>query len=312
VVPAGGIDPVGSNVLFGEKMMTEEDQKTAIEALREHHKDGTGTRPVLWPYTESAMNMSSLAPTGWPASSWMLIVSRAPLLMPYPWRGCWRWLRRGGRYTLSGGGWLTEEEGEEMKDKYNKLVFRVTICLVIFLFATAFILSYEALRDLAATNGIEGKILPLLWPLGLDAFMAVASLYMLWAFINKEWEWLPLMLVMVAMGASVVFNIIHAPANDLARSVAALPPLVAFMAFEVFIIMLRHQVEQDESQDEKPQSKSKPAPKLLQCELCKATKGKDGTPFRSKQQLSGHKPHCPARNGQESITEPATEPVEEE
>jgi hypothetical protein len=127
----------------------------------------------------------------------------------------------------------------ELNGEVSKGVFIVTAILVFILFATAFFLSYEALRDVALDNGIEqGQAW--LWPLGLDAFMAVASLYMLWAHLNKEWEPLPLALVMVAMAASVVFNVVHAPVHSLARAVAALPPLVAFMAFEVFIIMVRH------------------------------------------------------------------------
>lgn len=126
-----------------------------------------------------------------------------------------------------------------MEQRISKVVFITTAMLVIVLFGSAFVLSYEALRQLALDNGIRHG-LGWLWPLGLDAFMAVASLYMLWAHMNREWEVLPLMLIMVVMGASVVFNIVNAPDNSLARSVAALPPLVAFMAFEVFIIMVRH------------------------------------------------------------------------
>jgi hypothetical protein len=127
----------------------------------------------------------------------------------------------------------------ELNGKISQGVFIITAILVLALFITAFILSYEALRDVARENGIK-KDMAWLWPLGLDAFMAVASLYMLWTHLNKEWEPLPLALVMVAMGASVVFNVVHAPGHSLARAVAALPPLVAFMAFEVFIIMVRH------------------------------------------------------------------------
>lgn len=169
-----------------------------------------------------------------------------------------------------------------MKDQYNKWVFRITIGLVIFLFATAFILSYEALRDLAHNNGIQGWR-AYLWPLGLDAFMAVASLYMLWAYINKQWEPLPLALVMVAMGASVIFNITHAPLSNLARSVAALPPLVAFMAFEVFIIMLRYKVETSDDSEGDSETEQ------LACDICGATTNKKGEPFLSQTAIAGHK-----------------------
>lgn len=129
-----------------------------------------------------------------------------------------------------------------MIQRASNAVVTVTIVMVIVLFMSAFVLSYEALKELALANGIRHGM-GWLWPLGLDAFMAVASLYMLWAFLNREWPILPLMMVMVSMGASVVFNILHAPGYNLARAVAAAPPLVAFMTFEVFIIMVRHYVD---------------------------------------------------------------------
>jgi len=133
-------------------------------------------------------------------------------------------------------------EEQTTNGKINRWVFGITAALVLVLFLSAFILSYEALRNLALDNGIQ-KPLGFLWPLGLDAFMAVASLYLLWAHLNRTWEPLPLALVMVATGASVVFNVAHAPPTNMARAVAALPPLVAFMAFEVFIIMVRESTE---------------------------------------------------------------------
>jgi len=134
------------------------------------------------------------------------------------------------------------DETQTTNGKINRWVFSITAALVLVLFLSAFILSYEALRNLALDNGIQ-KGLGFLWPLGLDAFMAVASLYLLWAHLNRTWEPLPLALVMVATGASVVFNVAHAPPTNMARAVAALPPLVAFMAFEVFIIMVRESTE---------------------------------------------------------------------
>jgi hypothetical protein len=138
-----------------------------------------------------------------------------------------------------------------VSDKKVKWIFSITAALVMFLFGAAFVLSYDALYALALANGVN-PTLAWLWPLGLDAFMVCASLYMLWAHLVREWEPLPLALVMVSMVASVVFNVIHAPTTSLARSVAALPPLVAFMAFEILIVMVRHAVENAAHHDAPP------------------------------------------------------------
>jgi hypothetical protein len=144
-----------------------------------------------------------------------------------------------------------------MNDKKTQWIFRITAALVMFLFGAAFVLSYDALYSLALANGVN-QDLAWLWPLGLDAFMVCASLYMLWSHLVKEYEPLPLAIVMVSMCASVIFNVIHAPTTSLARSVAALPPLVAFMAFEILIVMVRHAVENPERHDAPPTTTGAP------------------------------------------------------
>ena len=121
-------------------------------------------------------------------------------------------------------------------------LFLITAAIVTFLFASAFILSYDALLNLARDNGITPKLAPL-WPLGLDAFMAAASLAVIWASTNQTRVIWFRFLVGGAVLASIGGNIIHADGTITAQAIAALPPIVAFLSFEVLMAMVRHETE---------------------------------------------------------------------
>lgn len=121
-------------------------------------------------------------------------------------------------------------------------LFWITAFIVLFLFSSAFILSYDALLNLAIDNGINAK-LAFLWPLGLDAFMAASSLAVIWASTNQTRVIWFRALVGGAVLASIVGNIVHADGAIVAQAIAALPPIVAFLSFEVLMAMVRHETE---------------------------------------------------------------------
>lgn len=121
-------------------------------------------------------------------------------------------------------------------------LFIITAGIVLFLFASAFILSYDALLKLATANGITPRLAPL-WPLGLDAFMAAASLAVIWASTNQTRVIWFRGLVGGAVVASITGNILHADGTIVAQAIAALPPVVAFLSFEVLMAMVRHETE---------------------------------------------------------------------
>ena len=122
------------------------------------------------------------------------------------------------------------------------LLFILTASIVLFLFASAFVLSYDALYNLAVDNGIT-KRLAFLWPLGLDAFMAAASLAVIWSSINQERVIRFRLLVGGAVLASIIGNILHADGSIVGQAIAALPPIVAFLSFEMLMVMVRHETE---------------------------------------------------------------------
>lgn len=119
-------------------------------------------------------------------------------------------------------------------------LFWITVIIVLFLFGSAFVLSYDALLKLAKDNGIDAQ-LAWLWPLGLDAFMAAASLAVIWASLNQTKAYWFRLLVGCAVAASIAGNVLHANDNFVSQAVAALPPIVAFLSFEVLMTMVRHE-----------------------------------------------------------------------
>lgn len=122
--------------------------------------------------------------------------------------------------------------------KSNRVISILTAVIVVFLAASAFVLSYEALRDLALNNGIRPG-LAFLWPLGIDSFMLAASLAVLRANLNKERSLYPWGLVGVFTMVSVGFNVVHANGNLLAQAIAAISPLVVFLSFELLMAMVK-------------------------------------------------------------------------
>src|SRR5574341_1511916 len=118
--------------------------------------------------------------------------------------------------------------------KANTLISWITALLVLFLAGAAFVLSYDTLRDLALGNGVKPG-LAWLWPLMLDAFMIAASLAVLRANLYVERTWYPWLLVGVFTLTSITFNVVHAVDALLPQAIAALPPAVVFLSFELLM-----------------------------------------------------------------------------
>ena len=114
--------------------------------------------------------------------------------------------------------------------------------LVALLAAGAFALSFDALNHLAEENGVTAG-LTWVWPLVLDGAIVVFSLSALRASLHREPIGYPMALVVIATGASVVFNVAHAPSGLLAHTMAAVPPIFLFLSFELLMRQLRAEVE---------------------------------------------------------------------
>jgi hypothetical protein len=70
------------------------------------------------------------------------------------------------------------------------------------------------------------------WPLFLDGFVLVGSLFVLRAALAGQRAWYPLLLVVAGNVASIAFNVFHV-GTAAERITAAVPPVAALLAFEL-------------------------------------------------------------------------------
>jgi hypothetical protein len=119
-------------------------------------------------------------------------------------------------------------------NRTNTLISTLTGVLVFLLAAAAFLLSFDALKHLAATNGIPtGK--SWIYPAIVDGAIIVFSLSVLQASLNRQRTTYPWALVAVFTAMSVILNIVHAPNSFLSRVLAAIPPVALFLSFELLM-----------------------------------------------------------------------------
>ncbi|BEP13967.1 hypothetical protein acdb102_22780 [Acidothermaceae bacterium B102] len=106
----------------------------------------------------------------------------------------------------------------------------------------AFLLSYDALHQLARTSRVPA-LLAWLWPLIVDGFILVASLAVLDAIHTGRRPVYPWLLVLAFSTLSVTFNVLHAPHNPVAQLVAAIPPLALVLSFELLMRQIHHRLQ---------------------------------------------------------------------
>jgi len=112
------------------------------------------------------------------------------------------------------------------------IIGRMTAALVVLLAVAAFGLSYEALRDLAVVSGVINQKVAWLFPLIVDGGIVVFSLAALRASITgSDRRWFMSLVILVTV-ISIGLNIAHASYGLLSAVMAAMPPLLLFLAFE--------------------------------------------------------------------------------
>jgi hypothetical protein len=127
------------------------------------------------------------------------------------------------------------------KRNLDTLISIITALLVGLLALGALLLSYNALRGVAAAYGLTGwqsYIRPLL----LDFALLVFSLAVVRnALLHEKTLW-PWSLVGLYTAATVAFNILHAPHNPVTRVAAVVAPLSLFLSFETLMSQLKSEV----------------------------------------------------------------------
>lgn len=122
----------------------------------------------------------------------------------------------------------------------TKTIAWITGSLTLLLALFSFILSFNALADLAARHNIS---IPYLFPLVVEAGVIIFSLNALHRSLHGEhakWQWV------LIIGSSLIagtFNVLHAEDDLISRVMAAMPSLFLLLSFESFLNQLKHGVK---------------------------------------------------------------------
>ncbi len=107
--------------------------------------------------------------------------------------------------------------------------------LLVIVVIIPFIVSFGALKELAAENGVN---YPFMYPLMIDLSLIIFNLIALRSSLYGERNLYALTLVVVATVISVVLNTVHAPRQLLPMFMAALPPLFILAAFHLVVVRI--------------------------------------------------------------------------
>jgi hypothetical protein len=116
--------------------------------------------------------------------------------------------------------------------KYNRIIAWLTGLLTLLLALFSFILSFNALTDLAAQHGIS---MPVLFPLIVEAGVVIFSLNALYRSLQGESAKVQWLLIIGSSLLAGVFNVLHARTDLVSRTIAAMPSLFLLLSFETFL-----------------------------------------------------------------------------
>jgi len=121
----------------------------------------------------------------------------------------------------------------------HKWIAWVTAILTLLLALFAFILSFNALTDLAASHGVS---IPPLFPLVVEFAVVIFSLNALYRSLGGEKTAVQWILIIGASLLASTFNVVHANTDFISRAMAAMPSLFLLLSFETLMGQVRHVV----------------------------------------------------------------------
>ena len=121
----------------------------------------------------------------------------------------------------------------------NKIIAYTTGLLTLLLALFSFVLSFNALTDLAAKHGVS---IPPLFPFVVEAAVIVFSLNALYRSLQGESARVQWALIIGSSLLAGLFNVAHAQADWLSRLMAAMPSLFLLLSFESFLSLVKHSV----------------------------------------------------------------------
>ena len=119
--------------------------------------------------------------------------------------------------------------------RWIQLLFAV---LFIIIAGSSFALSYVNLMAAAGQAGIP-DYLTWMWPLCLDAFIIMGSLFVLQSNLDNLPQWQGWLVVILFTVTSISFNIAHSPSDLLSRVAHAVPPVALCVSLELLMIQIK-------------------------------------------------------------------------
>lgn len=129
-----------------------------------------------------------------------------------------------------------------MEEKPLTIISYVFGIIVGIIIISSFALSFTNLNEAAIEAGVPTYLSPL-FPLSVDLFLLVSSIFILRANLVGERAiqgWSVLLLFTVI---SVVFNVVHSPAGIMSRSLHAVPPIALCISMELFMLVIKGDIK---------------------------------------------------------------------
>ena len=133
--------------------------------------------------------------------------------------------------------------------RFIQIIFAFLFCIITI---SAFALSYVNLTAAAIEAGIIPVLAPL-WPLCLDAFIVMGSIFVLQANLNHEPSWPGWITLLCFTVISTAFNIAHSPPGYLSQAAHALPPIALCASLELLMIRIKRDLLASQRVTEDPE-----------------------------------------------------------
>ncbi len=135
---------------------------------------------------------------------------------------------------------ISQSPNNHTKNVSIKAIAWTTGALTLLLALFSFVLSFNALTDLAEQQGIS---IPALFPLIVEFAVVIFSLNALYRSLAGEDAKVQWTLIIGASLLAGTFNVFHADKDLLSRTMAAMPSLFLLLSFETFIGQIKHAVK---------------------------------------------------------------------
>ena len=129
-----------------------------------------------------------------------------------------------------------------MEEKPLTIISYVFGIIVGIIIVSSFALSFTNLNEAAIEAGVPTYLSPL-FPLSVDLFLLVSSIFILRANLVGESAAPGWSVLLLFTAISVIFNVVHSPAGIMSRSLHAVPPIALCISMELFMLVIKGDIK---------------------------------------------------------------------